>query len=172
MPADEPLPEIVLAELAEPAAEQPPADHPAGNEPFGVPRRFGIGTILVVTTAFGLLLSLLQALGAPPGVVWFVIVFISLVGLGQMLLFGAKQPRLASIVVGAVCLPLMTFATLVFSSPRGVHGEEAACTTIAAAIFGGGFGYLAGGVVAGVFLVMDAVEQALAGLKGRATEGE
>jgi hypothetical protein len=164
---DDPSPEIILAELAE-----PPAERPAGNEPFGVPRRFGIGTILVVTTAFGLLLSLLQALGAPPGVVWFVIVFISLVGLGQMLLFGAKQPRLASIVVGAICLPLMTFATLVFSSPRGVHGEEAACTTIAAAIFGGGFGYLAGGVVAGVFLVMDAVEQALAGLKGRATEGE
>jgi hypothetical protein len=165
--SDDPLPEIILAELVE-----PPAERPAGAEPFGVPRRFGIGTILVVTTAFGLLLSLLQVLGAPPGVVWFVIVFISLVGLGQMLLFGAKQPRMASIVVGAICLPLMTFATLVFVSPRGVDGEEAACTTMAAAIFGGGFGYLAGGVVAGVFLIMDGVEQALAGLKGRAAPGE
>lgn len=166
-PADEPFPEIIFAELAE-----PPANHPDDNEPFGVPRRFGIGTILVVTTAFGLLLSLLQALGAPPGVVWFVIAFVSLVGLGQMLLFGAKQPRMASIVVGAICLPLMTFATFVFASPRGADSEEAVCVTFAAAIFGGGFGYLAGGVVAGVFLVMDGVEQALAGAKGRTAEGE
>jgi hypothetical protein len=66
----------------------------------------------------------------------------------------------------------MTFATLVFASPRGFRAEEAVCVTFAAAIFGGGFGYLAGGVVAGVFLIMDGVEQALAGLKGRATERE
>jgi hypothetical protein len=168
---DDPSPEIILAELAEPPAERPAGGEPFGV-PFGVPRRFGIGTILVVTTAFGLLLSLLQGLGAPPGVVWFVIVFVSLVGLGQMLLFGAKQPRMASIVVGAICLPLMTFATAVFFSPRGVRAEEAACTTIAAAIFGALFGYLAGGVVAGVFLIMDGVEQALTGAKGRTTEGD
>lgn len=167
MAPDEPLPEIILAELAE-----PPADHPAGDEPFGVPRRFGIGTILVVTTAFGLLLSLLQALGAPPGVVWFVIVFVSLVGLGQMLLFGAKQPRKASIFVGMIGLPLMTAVTLVFFSPRGIHVDEEFCMTFAAAIFGAGFGYLAGGVVAGVFLIMDGVEQALAELRGRAAEDE
>lgn len=172
MAAAEPSPEIINAELAEPPddralCEGASDERASDNGPFGVPRRFGIGTILVVTTAFAVLLSLLQTAGAPPGVVWFVIAFVSLVGLGQMLLFGAKRPRKASIVMGALGLPLMTFATLVLFSPRGVRAEEAVCVTFTACIFGGGFGYLAGGVVAGVFLIMDAVEQGLADLRRR-----
>jgi hypothetical protein len=162
-PNDPPEQEIVVAELAEPVAGLPHAD-----EPFGVPRRFGIGTIMIITAAFGVLLSSLQALGAPPGVVWFVVIFVSLIGVGQMLLFGARQPRRASIIRGAVCLPLMTLTTLSLNGPRGPN-REAPCAFCAAVIFGGGFGYLAGGVVAGVFLVMDAIEHALGRARPRNT---
>ena len=154
-PNDPPEPELVVAELVDPVAGLPHTD-----EPFGVPRRFGIGTIMIITAAFGVLLSLLQALGAPPWVVWFVVIFVSLIGVGQMLLFGARRPRRASIITGAVCLPLMTLATLSLAGPRGLD-REAPCACFAAVLFGGGFGYLAGGVVAGVFLIMDAIEQVL-----------
>lgn len=153
---DPPEDEIILAELAEPIAGGPHA-----AEPFGVPRRFGVGTIMVITAAFGLLLSSLQAIGAPPAVVWFVVIFVSLIGVGQMLLFGARQPRLASILVGAVGLPLMTIVTISLAGPRRSLGREAPCAIFAAVLFGGGFGYLAGGVVAGVFLIMDAIERVL-----------
>ena len=160
-PAD-PSPEIIVAELAE-----RPAERAAGDEPFGVPRRFGIGTILVITTAFGLLLSLLQNAGAPPGVVWFVIVFVSLIGLGQMLLFGGSHPRKASIVTGEICFPLMIAAAVALFKPSRTLPGEMAWVVFTSLVFGGGFGYLAGGVVAGVFLIMDGVEQALASLNPR-----
>lgn len=150
---DPPEFEIIEAELV--AGEAP------GAKPFGVPRRFGIGTILVVTTAFGLLLAALRALGAHPGVVAFVVAFISLVGAGQMLLFRGVQPRKASIVAGTFSLPLLTIVAWVLRNPRPPGFGGFPCFVVTAALLGGACGYLAGGVAAGVFLIMDAVERVL-----------
>lgn len=148
-----PNPEIVIAELAESTVRRP------ASEPFGVPRRFGVGTILIVTAAYGVLLAILRLAGWPSEFILSALAFISMVGLGQMVLFGSKRPREASIITGAISLPL---TVLVFSATAN-HPEPTAwvCGLVCGIPFGGAAGYLAGGVVAGVFLIMDAVEQAL-----------
>jgi hypothetical protein len=149
---EEPIEAEVVAEAA--------GEHQA-EEVFGVPRRFGVGTILVITTAFGLLLSLLQALGAPVGVVVFVVAFVSLIGVGQMLLFDGTQPRRASLLAGLIGLPLLLGLTIGFFVPHRGRNNEIVCPICAAIIFGPPSGYLAGGIVAGVFLIMDAIEKSL-----------
>ncbi len=80
----------------------------------------------------------------------------------QMLLFGGKQPRKASIVAGHIACPIVAAATVLahgmvdpgkFSStdPTNFIG---ACLAAAMAglVFGGAAGYVAGGLMAGVFL--------------------
>ena len=130
--------------------------------PFGVPRRFGIGTLLVVTAAYGALLAMLRAMDWHRGTIAAFLGFISLVGLSQMLLFRARQPRKASIVAGAVCFPI---AQLFFFLPFAVRDWDHAGTELLlllySTLFGAAAGYLAGGVVAGVFLIMDAVERTI-----------
>ncbi|HET6880094.1 MAG TPA: hypothetical protein VFI31_08060 [Pirellulales bacterium] len=116
-----PIQEIVLAELVgrESAARlQKWLAEQQGDEPFGVPSRFGIGTLLVVTAAYALLLTLLRSLldWDPRAIVWFV-VFVSLVGAGQMLLFGSRRPRQASLITGAIALPAIVIMTFIF------HGD-------------------------------------------------
>ena len=147
-----PQDEIVVPELVESAVRN-------SDEPYGVPRRFGIGTMLVVTAAYGALLAILRLAGWPPIAIVVVLVFISLVGLGQMVLFGSKRPREASIVTGAVLLPVIV---LIWTGQASRHDPTSSiCGLVCAFPLGGAAGYLAGGVVAGVFLVMDAVDHAL-----------
>jgi hypothetical protein len=131
-------------------------------EVFGVPRRFGIGTILVVTAAYGALLALLRAMDWHRGVIAARVGFVSLIGLGQMLLYRAREPRKASIITGAVCLPVVQ--TLIYFLLRPRRGWIDPTQLVGWLFFsialGGAAGYLAGGIVAGVFLIMDAVERA------------
>lgn len=136
---------------------------------FGVPRRFGIGTLLVVTAAYGALLTVLRAMDWPRGVIAAFVGFISLIGLGQMLLFHARRPRKASIVTGAVCVPLaqLLVYSLLAIRDRGdlrfwLDDGKLLVWLLYSIVLGAAAGYLAGGVVAGVFLVMDAVERAIA----------
>ncbi|MHB8860905.1 MAG: hypothetical protein ACYC6N_00765, partial [Pirellulaceae bacterium] len=49
----------------------------------GFPRRFSVGTLLAVTTMFGVLFAGLQALGCPPIVFCLAFLFVTVVGLGQ-----------------------------------------------------------------------------------------
>lgn len=149
-------PEVIWAELVEPNASR------KSNEPFGVPRRFGIGTILIVTAAYGVLLAILRLARWDPAAIFWTLGFISAVGLGQMLLFNAKRPREASIVTGAIMLPLAILGTALTYDTQPYNPMESFCGLVCAFPFGAVAGYLAGGVVAGVFLIMDAVEQALA----------
>lgn len=131
------------------------------NEPFGVPSRFGIGTLLVVTASYGALLALLRALDWDRQVIGWIVVFISVVGASQMLLFGSRRPRQASLITGAIGLPVIVVLTSILHTNR--HGQPNAigCGLCSAVIFGAPAGYLAGGVVAGVFLIMDAVQRGL-----------
>ena len=145
-------------------------DERQAAEPFGVPRRFGIGTILVITTAFGLLLALLRALGAHPVLVAFVVALVSLIGAGQMLLFGGKRPCAASIVVGMGGLPFLTVvATLIDGSNlRRVDPSVWMRFTLLGAIVG----YVIGSGVASVFLFMDAIERFLGRWRGETKDDE
>ena len=151
--ADNHWPVIAVKASVEAAASRP------ANQPFGVPTRFGIGTLLVVTAAYGALLALLRALDWDPRAIVWMVVFVSLVGLGQMLLFGSRRPREASLLAGAVCLPAITIFTLIVHRVEGQAPQESGCVLISALFFGAPAGYLAGGVVAGVFLMMDAVQR-------------
>jgi len=127
---------------------------------FGVPRRFGIGTILLVTMATSLLLALLIARGAPASIILSAIGFLTLIGLGQAVLFHGKNPRLASIVTGAVLMPfcfLVAFAYYLFTN-KIFHTDEVidGCFfALGFAFFGALLGYLGGGLIGGLFLLMD-----------------
>lgn len=147
--------EFIWAELVKPNESRP------ASEPFGVPRRFGIGTILIVTAAYGVMLAILRLARWDPAAIFWALGFISAIGLGQMLLFNAKRPREASIITGAIALPLAILGTVLTYDTHPYNPMESFCGLICAVPFGAAAGYLAGGVVAGVFLVMDAVEQAL-----------
>ena len=83
----------------------------------GFPRRFGIGTLLVVTTMFGVLFAGLQALGCPPIVFFLALLFFTAVGLGQAFLFGGKHPRRASVIVGAVFVAGWFFLVVLLLQP-------------------------------------------------------
>ncbi len=146
--------EIVEAELV----EQPAGD---ANQPFGVPSRFGIGTLLVVTAAYSALLALLRIVGSNKAVTVWLVVFISIVGLAQMLLFGSRRPREASLLAGAIGLPCLALLVRLIHRGQGFGGDDFACMFVSGVLFGAPAGYLAGGVVAGVFLIMDAVQRQL-----------
>ena len=83
------------------------------------------------------------------------------VTLGQMILFGGKYPRAASIWTGAVLLPVEIGAINLFSNLFMVYPDsfERLVKTIFIMIFtvpvGALFGYLAGGLTAGVVLLLE-----------------
>ncbi|HVX12131.1 MAG TPA: hypothetical protein VHC22_13200 [Pirellulales bacterium] len=160
-PADES--EIVRAELVDPAEKARSVATTAPgrvDKPFGVPSRFGLGTMLVVTAAYGVLLAALQQFAWDRRAIAWTVLFISLVGAAQMLLFGSQRPRLASLVTGLVALPAIVVGISVMHVNR-IRPSDSGCALVSALIFGAPAGYLAGGVVAGVFLIMDAVQRAL-----------
>jgi ABC-type proline/glycine betaine transport system permease subunit len=69
---------------------------------YSVPRRYDLTTMFVVSTAFALLFAGMRILEWPKEAALTTGLFITLVGLGQAMLFGGKSPRLASVVVGVV----------------------------------------------------------------------
>ena len=79
-----------------------------------VPRRFGVGVLLILMTAFAVLFAAMRTFGAWPEV--FVVVAVLFLGvtLGQILLFQGEKPREASIVAGGMVFPLVVFAVIVF----------------------------------------------------------
>lgn len=67
---------------------------------YSAPRRFDLFTVMIVTAAYALLLGGMSALRFPPVVSGYVAGFITLVGIGQAVLFGGRWPRFASVVSG------------------------------------------------------------------------
>ncbi len=139
---------------------------------FGAPRRYGIGTIMIVTLAAAVLLGVFNAFGAPPVLVVVVMVFLVLVGLGQIILYQGVRPRAASVLTGAIVFPLEYFLIFVFFAVKDHRGWRGVADPVEVIVFGcillvvgpilgAGLGYVAGGLVAGIFLVMDAVQRAL-----------
>jgi len=117
----------------------------------GVPHRFGMGILMLMMTMFAVLFAAMQLLGARPEVFIVVAVLFAGVGLGQMLLYGGKYPRAASIWVGAGLFPVEMVGVLIHMGAR----EEIICLLVGSPLLGAGFGYLAGGLTAGVFLLLE-----------------
>jgi hypothetical protein len=128
---------------------------------IGVPRRFGIGSLLAVTAACAVFFSILRCRGCPPLAFAILGSFFALVGIGQAVLFGGKEPRKASMLVGAAVFCLGVFVTeIFFHTPVPISDLLAwICLLMAAGSVGSIFGYLAGSLIAGIFLVLDRIER-------------
>jgi hypothetical protein len=125
---------------------------------FVVPKTFGMSAILGIMTALAMLFACLRWLDAWPVFYFFFSALALVICLAQM--FYGKTPRLASIVAGAVTLPLFSLGAVLFDDD--VH-PGFLCLLIGFVPFGAFMGYLTGTCAAGVFLVMDILEPYLHG---------
>jgi hypothetical protein len=125
---------------------------------FVVPKTFGMSAILGIMTALALLFAALRRLDADPVYYFFFSVLAITICLAQMLC--GKSPRLASIIAGAIILPLFTIIAAFFSleADGGVL-----CLSIVLVPFGALFGYLTGTCAAGIFLIMEYAESYMQG---------
>lgn len=124
----------------------------------GVPRRFGVGGMLVIVTMFALLYGGLQWSGAPPPVFLAVAVFFAGMALAQMLLRGGHFPRAASVKMGALLWPVEVFFWVLYEERNIPGGPGVGLAVVMAAInvpIGAFLGYLGGCLVAGVVLLLD-----------------
>jgi hypothetical protein len=78
------------------------ADANQRRAPAGVPRRFGISKLLLITALFSVIFAILRSFEAEPIVFVGVGIFFAVVGVAQAVLFHGKRPRLASMVAGFV----------------------------------------------------------------------
>lgn len=131
-----------------------------GPRAVGVPRRFGVGVLLILVTFFAVLFAFLSSFDYGPKV--FAVVGVLFVGVaaGQSLLFGGEKPREASIVVGIILFPLELLGLAVYEQMTGQFGrgsivENVVPGLLCSVVPGALFGYLAGCLTAGVFFVMD-----------------
>ncbi len=130
----------------------------------GVPRRFSVGKLMLITAFFAVLFGLMSCLSVPTWVFVTVAVFVAVIGLAQAILYSGKEPRRASVVAGGAvgALTYVGFALAVLIS-EGLGGIEGALLILlcvaflapAGAIAGGVLGYVAGCLVAGLFLRKD-----------------
>jgi hypothetical protein len=136
----------------------------------GVPRRFGLGILMVITTMCAVLFTVLRVSRVPPAGFLVIVVFFVAIGLGQFLLFKGQRPRRASVIVGACLYPLLFLGMCAYeclAAGAPLFFVKDACGII---LFGSGvgaiLGYLAGGLIAGVFLVIDNLGSLRGGSKG------
>jgi len=157
--------EIIEAEAIEewlgspPPGWQPPA-HPTWQRPpevvYHVPKRFGMSAILGITTALALLFGLLRWLSAPEAMYLFFGVQAMVICIAQMC-YG-DVPRQASVIAGAIMLPLFIIGYAMFV-PLPRMGEEFACMVFGSLPVGAFLGYATGTFAGSIFLLMDLFEQ-------------
>jgi len=127
----------------------------------GMPRKFSMAVLMMMVTLFAVMFSILRWLDASPVYYGIFGVLVFGVTLGQMILFGGKYPRAASIWSGAVLLPLEIGAISLFANLINVYQNvfERLVLTLFFMLFtvpvGALFGYLAGGLTAGVVLLLE-----------------
>jgi len=130
--------------------------------PSGVPRRFSLGKLMLITAFFAVLFAVLRCLNAHPVVFVVVAGFVTVVGLSQAILFSGKRPRRASVVAGAALGALVpAVGSLVLHFTEGPHlamhdlaigAVFFVVATLIYAVVGGILGYLVGCLVAAIFL--------------------
>lgn len=126
---------------------------------YGAPRVFDLYTMLAVTLAFALLVSGMQLmkpmfLEATTAATVSVALFVTGIGICQAFFFSGKHPRSASLVAGPLMLVSLTAGSAML---YGLPLAEAVASSFCSAVFGVAAGYLGGAVVAGVFLIADAL---------------
>jgi len=135
-----------------------------GKTAFGVPRRFGMTALFAIVTFYGVVFAVMKSLDFHAIGFTIFAVFLTCVGLGQALLFGGKSPRAASVCVGAVLFPMEIMALIVYdhlSSPdasfSGFDFVGIIFLIVLCILAGSLLGYLAGGLIGGVFVLLDLI---------------
>lgn len=144
-PAD-PTPEVLTAALVE--------NRRNWNNPARMPTRFGVGLMLLFLTLFSVGFWILTACGTPPAAILFLTLLFTVVGWGQIL--WPPQPRLISTLAGGMFVPLWLLAYMAYDYNAGQRRWsfllEALPLTFCTAPVGALCGYLAGALIAGIFL--------------------
>jgi MFS family permease len=166
LPPPETLPEAKPSRLDQPWGAR--WDSPA----CGLPRRFGLGVLMLLVTLAAVLFSALRSLGACPEVFAVISTMFAAVAVGQIFLFRGRYPRAASIWVGGCFFPLQVVALVIWLSlAYGPAPIFAVAVMLLVSIpLGAGFGYLSGGLVGGVFLILDALAEKRRSLRDPAEE--
>jgi hypothetical protein len=127
------------------------------NPAVGVSRKFSMAVLMMMVTLFAVLFSTLCWLNADAGYYAVFGVLIFGVAMGQMFLFGGKYPRAASVWSGAALLPLEIGVLCLFmpGMPFIYRCFTAVIYMILAVPLGALCGYLAGGLAAGVVLLLE-----------------
>jgi hypothetical protein len=131
---------------------------------FVVPKTFGMSAILGMMTVLAIVFGFLRWLDAYPVFYFFFAVEALSICLAQML-YGTAA-RLASIVTGALILPVFTIIAFLVSPAGGPDALAILCLAAGFVPFGALLGYLTGTCAAGTFLVMDYLESCLQGRRG------
>ena len=120
----------------------------------GMPRQYGVRTMLVITTIYGVLFALLASIDAPPAAFVVPAVFLAGVGLAQMFLFRRRRPREASLLAGS-CLCMGGAATgVVMMHVAGEPGDGVLLwTVVLTPALGAVCAYLVGAMIGAPFLV-------------------
>ena len=139
-----------------------------GPRPAAVPRRYGVGSLLIVTAVMAMFLSTIQWLGGGPIDMGLGSAYFAAVGIGQAVLFGGKAPRRASMMVGILFPLVVAFtASLCGNIPqmlllylglwRAGIAHRYAVFAFYSVVFGAPAGYLIGSMVAAVFMAIERV---------------
>ena len=130
---------------------------------YVVPQRFGMSAIIGITTALAVLFGALRVLNADPVVYLFFGLQAVVICLVQM--FNGRAPRLASSITGAILAPLFIVQLVDAADILPRYGRERdfliVIFIVCAIPFGAFLGYLTGTCAAGVFLVLEKLENYL-----------
>ena len=126
---------------------------------YSAPRRFDLATLFVVMIVYACLLGLFVGVGVPDEVMFSILGFLTAVAISQPALFGGNMPRLSSVIVGGVALPLIFTMFSIFKLHHRMSSMDILLGGASCVPLGASFGYLAGAMVGGVFLVADLVRQ-------------
>ena len=135
-----------------------PSENASRNKVYSAPRRFDLATLFVVMVVYACLLGVFVGLGLPDPVTFLILGFLTLVAIGQPVLFGGRMPRLASAVVGGTSLPVIV-AIMAFKNGTNTTTFGMILGGVSCVAFGVFVGYVAGALVGGVFLVADIVRK-------------
>lgn len=142
-----------------------PPPPPPPERVYRVPTRFGIGSIICLTALFCVLFGILRYYHAPPASYAVAIAYFFAVG-GAQMLWGGEFPRQVSIGAGAILFPIAMLILLWGDDDRGISWRGTGLVLFVSIFIGAFFGYLAGALLAGFFLVSEMIDQRL-GLAAR-----
>jgi hypothetical protein len=129
-----------------------PPEPTAPARTYQVPHRFGIGSVLVVTAFFCLLLGAMRYWVPPLAIAY---IGLQILAAAVMQVVMRSQPRGGSALAGAVLLPAFLIGVAIYQGDAYIPPSEEFVRSLFCSVIGGGLvGYSAGVLIAAVFMFM------------------